>query len=83
MPSTLTRAMLPFTIHEFIYTEMPAIVNNQTSIRVSMLLQRSNANFLTFGIYSRDYALDQTSGADKTLTGILLIAFGIILNFIY
>lgn len=83
MPSTLTRAMLPFTSNQFNYTVEPVIVNNQTIARVSISLQQPNANFLTFGVYSRDYALDRTSGAGKTLTGIILITFGVIFNFIY
>lgn len=83
MPSTLTRAMLPFTLNTFNYAEEQTTINNESSVLVSMALQQPNANFLTFGIYGRDYELDHTGGAEKVLTGILLITFGVILNIIY
>lgn len=78
MPSTLTAALLPFALNGFTYQAEPV----EQAVRVSMSLSRPNSNFLTFGVYSRDYALDRTSGANKAMSTVVLVIIGFVLNYI-
>lgn len=82
-PSTLSTAVVPLSPSEFSYALRTYSQEKVNYKEVTIELARSKPDLLTFGLFGRDFKLDTTGSASKTVTGFMLIALSVIVSIIY
>lgn len=82
-PSTLSTGVMPLPASEFSYQERKYSKQNVNYKELTIELARPRSDLLTFGVFGRDFKMDAISSASKTVTGVLLIALGVIASIIY